>query len=155
MIEGATLLLTGGAGFIGTALTRRLVEKNRVRVFDNLRRNALAEAGRHTDVVGEALQAYAAEMSELQGRARAVIDEATAAGLVVEEGRVRPRWGVTGEADPRSVDAREARGLTGAGAGGVAAGCEVASARARSRLMQPPAGERSGTRSSCRRARRG
>lgn len=45
MIEGATLLLTGGAGFIGTALTRRLVEHNRVRIFDNLRRNALAETG--------------------------------------------------------------------------------------------------------------
>ena len=45
MIEGATFLLTGGAGFIGTALTRRLAPKNKVRVFDNLRRNALAEAG--------------------------------------------------------------------------------------------------------------
>ncbi len=45
MIEGAKFLLTGGAGFIGTALTRRLVEKNHVRIFDNLRRNALEEAG--------------------------------------------------------------------------------------------------------------
>lgn len=45
MIEGATVLLTGGAGFIGTALTRRLVDGNRVRVFDNLRRNALGESG--------------------------------------------------------------------------------------------------------------
>jgi nucleoside-diphosphate-sugar epimerase len=46
MIRDSTLLLTGGAGFIGTALTRRLVEHgNRVRVFDNLRRNALGEAG--------------------------------------------------------------------------------------------------------------
>ena len=45
MIEGATFLITGGAGFIGTGLTRRLVEKNRVRIFDNLRRNALKDAG--------------------------------------------------------------------------------------------------------------
>lgn len=45
MLEGRTLLLTGGAGFIGTALTRRLAERNEVRVFDNLRRNALTEAG--------------------------------------------------------------------------------------------------------------
>jgi nucleoside-diphosphate-sugar epimerase len=45
MIEGATFLLTGGAGFIGTALTRRLAAKNTVRIFDNLRRNALADAG--------------------------------------------------------------------------------------------------------------
>jgi nucleoside-diphosphate-sugar epimerase len=44
-IQGKTLLLTGGAGFIGTALTRQLVEKNKVRILDNLRRNALAEAG--------------------------------------------------------------------------------------------------------------
>lgn len=41
MVENATLLLTGGAGFIGTALTRRLADKNRIRIFDNLRRNAL------------------------------------------------------------------------------------------------------------------
>jgi UDP-glucose 4-epimerase len=45
MIEGAHLLLTGGAGFIGTALTRRLADNNRVRILDILRRNALAEAG--------------------------------------------------------------------------------------------------------------
>ncbi len=45
MIRDATLLLTGGAGFIGTALTRRLAEHNRVRILDILRRNALAEAG--------------------------------------------------------------------------------------------------------------
>jgi len=45
MIRNATLLLTGGAGFIGTALTRRLADDNEIRIFDNLRRNALADAG--------------------------------------------------------------------------------------------------------------
>ncbi len=45
MVEGATVLITGGAGFIGTALTARLADKNQIRVFDILRRNALAEAG--------------------------------------------------------------------------------------------------------------
>jgi nucleoside-diphosphate-sugar epimerase len=45
MIEGSTILITGGAGFIGTALTRRLIADNHVRIFDNLRRNALAQAG--------------------------------------------------------------------------------------------------------------
>lgn len=45
MLEGSTILITGGAGFIGTALTRRLIANNRVRIFDNLRRNALAAAG--------------------------------------------------------------------------------------------------------------
>jgi nucleoside-diphosphate-sugar epimerase len=48
MLEGSTILITGGAGFIGTALTRRLVDKNRIRVFDNLRRNALKPAGLDT-----------------------------------------------------------------------------------------------------------
>lgn len=48
MISGATILMTGGAGFIGTALTRRLADTNRIRIFDNLRRNALAAAGLDT-----------------------------------------------------------------------------------------------------------
>jgi len=45
MIDGSTILITGGAGFIGTALTRRLIECNKVRIFDNLRRNALQKSG--------------------------------------------------------------------------------------------------------------
>jgi nucleoside-diphosphate-sugar epimerase len=52
VLRGASVLITGGAGFIGTALCRRLVEHNKIRVLDNLRRNALAEAGfdRHPNV---------------------------------------------------------------------------------------------------------
>lgn len=42
MIKNATFLLTGGAGFIGTALSARLLEANRVRIYDNFHRNALA-----------------------------------------------------------------------------------------------------------------
>jgi len=45
MIEGRTILLTGGAGFIGTALARRLLPDNRVVVLDNGARNALAGSG--------------------------------------------------------------------------------------------------------------
>jgi nucleoside-diphosphate-sugar epimerase len=45
MLEGATILLTGGAGFIGTSLCRRLADHNRILVLDTLRRNALAESG--------------------------------------------------------------------------------------------------------------
>jgi len=45
MIEGATIFVTGGAGFIGSALCRRLHLSNKIVVFDNLRRNALATAG--------------------------------------------------------------------------------------------------------------
>lgn len=45
MISDSLILITGGAGFIGTALCRRLAPHNRIRILDNLRRNALAEAG--------------------------------------------------------------------------------------------------------------
>ncbi|MEM8609531.1 MAG: NAD-dependent epimerase/dehydratase family protein [Myxococcota bacterium] len=45
MLEGAHVLITGGAGFIGTALAARLAEQNQIRVLDILRRNALSEAG--------------------------------------------------------------------------------------------------------------
>jgi nucleoside-diphosphate-sugar epimerase len=44
-IEGWQILLTGGAGFIGSHLCERLAPKNRIRVLDNLRRNALAASG--------------------------------------------------------------------------------------------------------------
>ena len=44
MIEDRTILLTGGAGFIGTSLTRRLLEHNRVVIFDNGYRNALGQS---------------------------------------------------------------------------------------------------------------
>lgn len=39
------MLVTGGAGFIGTHLTTVLAERNEVVVFDTLRRNALQPAG--------------------------------------------------------------------------------------------------------------
>jgi nucleoside-diphosphate-sugar epimerase len=45
MIESQRILLTGGAGFIGTALARRLVEKNELIVFDNGHRNSLRDSG--------------------------------------------------------------------------------------------------------------
>lgn len=48
MLKNATILITGGAGFIGTALTKRLVEHNKIRILDTLRRNGLKEAGLDT-----------------------------------------------------------------------------------------------------------
>ena len=45
IIEGAHILITGGAGFIGSHLVERLAGKNRVRVLDTLRRDALRPAG--------------------------------------------------------------------------------------------------------------
>ncbi len=41
MIAGKTVFITGGAGFLGSTLVGRLIDQNRVIVFDNLARNAL------------------------------------------------------------------------------------------------------------------
>ena len=40
-LSGKRICITGGAGFIGSHLTERLVERNEVVVYDNLHRNAL------------------------------------------------------------------------------------------------------------------
>lgn len=69
---------------------------------------ALARGAEQAEAVGGALQTYAVELSELQARARRVVESADTAGLVIEGGRVRRAWGVTGEADPqaaRDIDA--------------------------------------------------
>jgi UDP-glucose 4-epimerase len=42
MVSDKTIFLTGGAGFIGTSLTERLIENNRIVIFDSLARNSLA-----------------------------------------------------------------------------------------------------------------
>ena len=39
-MTGKRVLLTGGAGFIGTALTRRLLEQNQIVVYDNGHRDS-------------------------------------------------------------------------------------------------------------------
>ncbi len=64
MPEGRTILLTGGAGFIGTSLARRLLPDNRVVVFDNGARDALgaSELVGHSNlrvIVGDVLDAVA------------------------------------------------------------------------------------------------
>lgn len=43
-IKNTKVLITGGAGFIGTALARRLVEHNQVVIFDNFHRNSLKDS---------------------------------------------------------------------------------------------------------------
>jgi nucleoside-diphosphate-sugar epimerase len=51
-IEGRRIVLTGGAGFIGSQLAKRLVEKNEVVIYDNGHRNALkyADLGGHPNL---------------------------------------------------------------------------------------------------------
>lgn len=43
MIEGKRIFITGGAGFIGSTLAGRLVERNRIVIYDNLARNSLKD----------------------------------------------------------------------------------------------------------------
>ncbi len=42
-IEGRTIFISGGAGFIGSTLIGRLIDKNRVVAYDNLSRNSLQD----------------------------------------------------------------------------------------------------------------
>lgn len=62
MIQNKRILLTGGAGFIGTSLARRLVDGNDVVVLDNCHRNSLKDSGllphpRITMIEGDVLDA--------------------------------------------------------------------------------------------------
>lgn len=45
MIQGKTIFITGGAGFIGSTLIGRLVEDNHIIAYDNLFRNSLKDKG--------------------------------------------------------------------------------------------------------------
>jgi UDP-glucose 4-epimerase len=45
MLKQKQILITGGAGFIGTQLIKRLVDDNQIVVLDTLHRNALADSG--------------------------------------------------------------------------------------------------------------
>ncbi len=45
MISGQHIVITGGAGFIGSSLAERLCEDNQVTLFDNLHRDAVGGSG--------------------------------------------------------------------------------------------------------------
>lgn len=44
MIEGKNIFISGGAGFIGTAIIGRLVQSNRITVYDNFSRDSLQDS---------------------------------------------------------------------------------------------------------------
>jgi len=44
MIEGKNIFITGGAGFIGTALIGRLIQANRITVYDDFSRDSLKDS---------------------------------------------------------------------------------------------------------------
>lgn len=66
MLQGKRVVITGGAGFIGSTLAGRLVTDNEVVIFDDLRRNALKSTA-HRDhanlelVVGDVLDVHAVQ----------------------------------------------------------------------------------------------
>ena len=89
MLQNATILITGGAGFIGSSLTQRLLENSRadnirVRIFDTLRRNALKDSGLDTHpnvelVVGDVCDARA--LREAMRGVQYVVHMAAIAGV--------------------------------------------------------------------------
>lgn len=45
MIKNKTIFITGGAGFIGASLSKRLVDDNKIIIYDNLARNVIKDSG--------------------------------------------------------------------------------------------------------------
>lgn len=48
MIKGRNIFISGGGGFIGMSFTKRILDDNKVIVYDNLHRNAI----KYTDILG-------------------------------------------------------------------------------------------------------
>jgi len=92
-LEGKRIVITGGAGFIGTTLARRLVDENEIVAFDNLHRDslggtALAEHENFTFVQGDVLDGRA--LTEAARRATHLVHAAAIAGVdTVRESPVR------------------------------------------------------------------
>jgi len=92
-LQGKRIFITGGAGFIGTTLARRLVDANEVVALDNLHRDALSETplAEHPNFhfhQADALDADA--MRELAAGATHIVHCAAIAGVdTVRESPVR------------------------------------------------------------------
>ena len=85
-MQGKTIFMTGGAGFIGSTLTGRLVDANRLVVFDNLRRDALSGLpyASHPNlklVVGDVTDAEALQAAMAEANPHIVVHMAAIAGI--------------------------------------------------------------------------
>jgi UDP-glucose 4-epimerase len=83
-LSGKKILITGGAGFIGTTLARRLVDANEIVAYDNLHRDALsgtelAEHPNFTFVQGDILDPAA--LTEAARGATHIVHAAAIAGV--------------------------------------------------------------------------
>jgi len=84
MIQGKAIFITGGAGFIGSTLVGRLLDRNRITVYDDFRRDALtgkdyAGHGNLTVVRGDVLDAGA--LASAMAGAQIVVHCAAIAGI--------------------------------------------------------------------------
>ena len=85
-MEDRTIFMTGGAGFIGSTLIGRLIERNHVVVFDNLSRNALAKVSyashpNLTVVVGDVTDAASLRSEMVKADPHVVVHMAAIAGI--------------------------------------------------------------------------
>ncbi len=83
-VKGKTIFITGGAGFIGSALGQRLADENKIIIYDNLRRDALrytdiAEHDNVTFIQGDILDK--AKLEVAAGDSQIVIHLAAVAGV--------------------------------------------------------------------------
>ncbi len=111
MIEGKTIFISGGAGFIGSALIGRVIERNRVVAYDNLSRNSLKTKPfrEHPNlrlVVGDVLDA--ARVEEAMRGADFVVHCAAIAGIdtVIQNPVATMRVNIVGSANVLEAAAR-------------------------------------------------
>lgn len=86
MIKGRRILITGGAGFIGTALSKLLVKNNQVLVYDSLNRSSPAGTGLAGDpafrlIAGNVLDFNLVRMVVAEYRPHIIIHLAAVAGI--------------------------------------------------------------------------